>query len=272
MKMEKVSVITTVKNGEKYVEELLYSVYMQNYDIYEHIIVDDGSSDNTVKIINHFCKKNKNHFIKVVRNDCPGRGRALNNGIKKASGKWIAIADVDDLWHPEKIMHQIHQLKMHDIQILCTGTKNIYDRYKVQYSPYIQEAIDCIRFYDMLKMNMVCHSSVIMKKDICVYDEDIKSQYDYELWLRLLSDGYKIYCDKNILTYHRIHEKQSFEAKMGKKYRYRSFLLKMKYSASVHCYKAMIYNIIKLIYDLLMPRKVRIKISDKCGINKIAIW
>ncbi|UZJ42231.1 glycosyltransferase [Prosthecochloris sp. SCSIO W1101] len=272
MRRNEVSIITTVKNGEKYIEELLYSVYNQTYKNYEHIIVDDGSTDNTINVINRFCEKKINHHIRFIQNDDYGRGKALNNGVKKASGEWVAIVDVDDIWHPDKIKCQVEVLKKHDIKILCTGSVNFYDIKRIHFQPYVREAIDFVSLKSMLKMNMVCHSSVIIKKDLCIYDESRKSQYDYELWLRLLSKGYEIYCDKNVLTYHRIHGQQSYEAKMGSGYKYRSYLLKSKYAKSVSGYKVMIYNTIKLFYDLIVPRKVRIRISEKCGIKKVVLF
>jgi len=121
---------------------------------------------------------------------------------------------------------------------------------------------------DMVRRNRICHSSVVLKKELCVYDSDRKSQYDLELWLRMLFENRRLLLIDNVLTYHRIHKGQNYEGRMGKIYAVRSFKLKLKYSLKSSNYSAVMYNIAKLVYDLLLPRKFKVVISSRLGFNE----
>src|SRR5699024_10777598 len=111
------------KNGEQYLEETLQSVYQQTYNAYEHIIIDDGSTDSTWDIIEHFERQSTQNKIKAIRTEGVGRGKALNMGVEQSRGEWIAIVDADDLWHPQKLLLQMNCLKKHpEIDVLGTVT------------------------------------------------------------------------------------------------------------------------------------------------------
>ena len=87
MKKYKISVITVTKNSEKYLKENIESVIKQNYNNYEHIIVDGNSTDNTFKIVKIY--KNKLKFNKNINDK--GLYHAMNVGIKHAKGDIIGI-------------------------------------------------------------------------------------------------------------------------------------------------------------------------------------
>jgi len=94
MKKYKISVITVTKNSEKYLKENIESVIKQNYNNYEHIIVDGNSTDNTFKIVKSY--KNKLKFIKNINDK--GLYHAMNVGIKHAKGDIIGILNSDDIF------------------------------------------------------------------------------------------------------------------------------------------------------------------------------
>jgi glycosyltransferase involved in cell wall biosynthesis len=92
-----ISVITAVLNGEKYLEECICSLYQQNFDNYEHLIIDGGSVDKTIDIlkkyenkIEYWCSKNDN-----------GIYDAFNKGMMLAKGKYICFLNSDDIFYPE---------------------------------------------------------------------------------------------------------------------------------------------------------------------------
>ena len=102
-----VSVIVPVFNAEKYIKRTVESVKAQTYDNWELILVNDCSSDNSLKIILDLADKDKR--IKVISLDKnSGTAVARNMGIKAAKGKYISFLDADDLWKPEKIEKQLN--------------------------------------------------------------------------------------------------------------------------------------------------------------------
>ena len=90
--MSKISVILPVFNGEKYIKKAIESVLNQNFNDFELIIVNDGSTDNTLKIINSF----DDERIKVLNQLNQGPGASRNNALKIAEGKYIMFLDSDD--------------------------------------------------------------------------------------------------------------------------------------------------------------------------------
>jgi glycosyltransferase involved in cell wall biosynthesis len=114
-----VSVIVPSYNRAQFIEECLESVFNQNYRPIELIVVDDGSTDNTVKLINHFkeAHESTNFIIKIIEQSNSGAPRARNKGIKNSTGEYIQFLDSDDLLLPHKIKSQIEEFKS-DIHVV----------------------------------------------------------------------------------------------------------------------------------------------------------
>lgn len=95
----KVSIITPTYNSERFIEETITSILNQTYTNWELILIDDASTDKTVKIINQFVKSNPQIYL--LQNS-KNRGAAIsrNKGIEAAKGDFIAFLDADDLWEP----------------------------------------------------------------------------------------------------------------------------------------------------------------------------
>ncbi|GGF26353.1 glycosyltransferase family 2 protein [Flavobacterium limi] len=111
---ELVSIITPTYNAEKYIRQTLQSVLDQSYQNWEMILADDASNDETVTIIEEFTQKdNRIKLFKLPENQ--GNGFARNAALEKATGKYIAYLDADDLWFPEKLEKQIQFLKTNNL-------------------------------------------------------------------------------------------------------------------------------------------------------------
>lgn len=109
-----VSIITPTFNTEKYIRETLQSVLNQSYKNWEMILVDDASTDQTVSIIEEFAQKDgRIKCFKLSKNS--GNGFARNVALEKASGKYIAYLDADDLWISSKLEKQIQFLKRNNL-------------------------------------------------------------------------------------------------------------------------------------------------------------
>lgn len=114
--MEKplVSIITPSFNSAKFIAETIQSVQNQTYQHWEMIIVDDCSSDETVSIIQEIANKDSRiQLIKLEKNS--GTGIARSTALEKATGKFIAFLDADDLWKPKKLDKQIDFMKANNL-------------------------------------------------------------------------------------------------------------------------------------------------------------
>ncbi|MDX1411266.1 MAG: glycosyltransferase, partial [Nitrospirales bacterium] len=104
--MPKVTVIIPVFNGQRYIREALNSVFTQTYRNYEIVIVDDGSKDGSLVILDGFGDR-----IQLIQQANHGQAEARNAGIKRATGKYVAFLDQDDVWYPSKLERQVALLE-----------------------------------------------------------------------------------------------------------------------------------------------------------------
>jgi GT2 family glycosyltransferase len=103
-----VSVIVTTYNHERYIAAAIQSVLDQTFQDYEVIVVDDGSSDSTGDRILPFADR-----IRLIRQENQGVAASRNTGIRRANGRLLAFLDGDDLWHPDKLTHQVAAARAH---------------------------------------------------------------------------------------------------------------------------------------------------------------
>ena len=115
----KITVLMSVYNGEKYLQETIESVLSQSYKNFELLIIDDKSTDKTCLIINSF----KDPRIKlIINNQRLGLSKSLNVGIKLSSGEYIARLDADDICHQNRLEIQKLYLENNpDCGILATN-------------------------------------------------------------------------------------------------------------------------------------------------------
>ncbi|MCD7782065.1 MAG: glycosyltransferase [Methanosphaera sp.] len=116
--MVKVSVVMPVYNAEEYLERTINSVFEQTLSDIEVICVDDGSTDNSMNILNHLAKQYGN--IKVYSQENQGSGKARNHGIDEASGEYIAFIDADDVYIDEDALEKLYVYgHKKDTDIVC---------------------------------------------------------------------------------------------------------------------------------------------------------
>lgn len=118
----KVSILICTYNCEQYIENTLQTIFNQTYKNWELLILDNNSQDNTKKILKKH-KKNKKIKLFFSKNN-KGAYAGLNYLLDKAKGKYIAIQDHDDLWHPQKLEKQIEFLSKNKKYVGC-GTEMI---------------------------------------------------------------------------------------------------------------------------------------------------
>ncbi len=125
---ELATILLPTYNGEKYIEQMLDSIYKQSYRPIEVIITDDASTDRTVAVVAHWLKKRSTEELsfKIIRNK---KNRGLSGNISRCEkyihGKFLFLADQDDIWKEEKVSSQIAYLKENEDCIMCICDRGI---------------------------------------------------------------------------------------------------------------------------------------------------
>lgn len=182
----KVTVLMSVYNGERYLSAAIDSILKQTFTDFEFLIINDGSSDNTPKILKNY----KDARIKIINNQRNvGLTRSLNKGLHLAKGDYIARQDADDISLPERIQKQVDFMEENkNVVLLGTAISLIDEDGNIMRD--IQYPISHFVIRKALKKhNCFCHGSVMFKKqyvrDLGGYREVFKTAQDYDVWLRL---------------------------------------------------------------------------------------
>lgn len=216
-----VSVIIPTYNRGWILKDAIDSVMTQEYKDFELIIVDDGSTDNTKKILHQY----KNH-IKIIRQTNKGVSAARNAGIKYSTGKYIAFLDSDDIWLPQKLSIQIDFFISNSKALICQ-TEEIWIKNGKRINQKIKhKKISGYIFEPSLSLCLVSPSAVMMKRCLLnragLFDEKLYSCEDYDMWLRI-SRSIPVYLIEKPLVVKRGGHIDQLSGKPGlDKYRIRS--------------------------------------------------
>jgi len=205
--MNKVTVILPTYNRAQSITRSIRSVLSQTYQDFEFIIIDDGSIDNTEKIVRKFQEKDKR--IRYIRhNKNKGSATARNTGIKAAKREYIAFQDSDDEWLPEKLEKQMKVFKNvpPKVGVVYTGFWKI-DGDKRKYIPSSrvkQKEGDIHK--KLLNGNFVDTPTVLIKKEcfekVGIFDEHLCALEDWELWIRVSKHYHFKFIDEPLLISH----------------------------------------------------------------------
>jgi glycosyltransferase involved in cell wall biosynthesis len=211
-----VSIIMPAYNAEKFIAESIESVLAQTYTNWELLVVDDGSTDNTKQIVEKFCAAD--HRVKYFYQPNGKQGKARNNGLTHATGKYIAFLDSDDVWLPQKLETQLKEIEEKNVDLVFAEcimfTGSVSESKKLMHSGkgYFKGDEGLHKFLDH---NQVPCSTVLVKKyvlqDAGGFTENKAIPYaeDYHLWLRLLLQGFTFYGIETELAGYRLHPASS---------------------------------------------------------------
>ena len=203
-----VSVLITAWNAQQYIAAAIDSVLQQTYTNFEVIVVDDGSTDKTSQIVSQF-DSDKITLISLAGNR--GIPAALNEGLRRCEGKYIARLDADDLCLPNRLAHQVAILEgAPEIGVLGGSALAITGDEKVL--PSIQVRTDfnlgCrLLFGNQLKSSTVIIRHSVLRDNFILYNEVFPNAQDYELWCRL-SQITRIANDATPVGVYRYHRSQ----------------------------------------------------------------
>ncbi|UFH59369.1 glycosyltransferase family 2 protein [Sulfurovum mangrovi] len=201
---ELVSIITPSYNSEKFIAQTIEAVLDQTYNNWEMIIVDDQSTDNSVKLIDAYAQKDTR--IKcIVLEENSGPAVARNRAIEEAQGRYIAFLDADDLWMPQKLEKQIAFMQKENIALSYTG----YYRFE-QSKDQIKDEITVplkVDYHELLKQNIIGCLTAVYDTGILgkVTMPLIRKRQDFGLWLKILKEVPYAYALQEPLAYYRIH-------------------------------------------------------------------
>lgn len=203
-----ISIVMPVYNAEKYLDECLGSILKQTYPDFELIVVNDGSTDNSVDIINKY----KDKRIKIVENE-HNFIKSLNLGIKHVKGEYIARMDADDIMLPHRLEMQLDYMENNPKIAICGswaeafGTKNYTMKVPVSHHDIISTFV---------VSNALFHPTVMMRKSAVGkysgYPNLYKQKYlyaeDYKLWTDLAVKGYRFANIPEVLLKYRCSDTQ----------------------------------------------------------------
>src|SRR5262249_15425290 len=197
-----VSVVVPTCNRAHCIGRALASVASQTYPAIEIIVVDDGSTDDTVAAIGRLNCPRPLRVIQLDGNH--GASAARNEGIAAATGEYVAFLDSDDAWHPRKIELQIDRLRRlgPDYGACYTRIVTYDDRHRVS---WVSQATDEGDFRGLLtSWNLVGSTSCFLAKqkllqDVGGFNTSLRSCQDWDLWCRL-AEITRFACAGELLT------------------------------------------------------------------------
>lgn len=201
-----VSIILPVYNAQDYLKESIDCMLNQTYKNFEFIILNDGSKDDSEKIILSYSDSRIKYHFHANK----GLGATLNVGLSLCNGKYIARQDQDDISHPDRLKKQVEYLENNEnVLLLGTRAKIFFDNSpKVLYHKHATRPCD-LKF-DLLFDNPFVHSSVMFRKTaidkIGFYNTDRNLYEDFELWSRFTKIG-DVANLPEVLVDYRDHEK-----------------------------------------------------------------
>ena len=211
-----VSVICTAKNAAATIERTIESILAQNFPNWEMIIVDDGSTDDTVSVAHAFAQADPR--IRLVATAGIGRGRALNRALAEAGADFVANIDADDEGHPSLLRCLLQAMNQHpQFTIMSTEWIRIHGAARPDWPDIdidpplaVADVTRALAFY-----NPIYHSSVMMRKAVIVglggYDEERHSVFDWDLWVRCAAAGLRLGRIRLPLGAQRIHPDQFYQ-------------------------------------------------------------
>ena len=206
--MSKISVVMPAYNAEKYISEAIESILIQSFEDFELIIIDDGSTDNTVNIIRSYDDKR----IVLLQNNHDFIG-SLNLGLQKAKGKYIARMDTDDIMHTDRLKIQ-YAIMEEETSITVCCTWMIYFGEEIKNGSVAKTLNGLVEnpLLELLRGNFVFHPATIIRKDFLEIHHIQYQHYDYaedyKLWSEIAKKKGVFYIESQPLLHYRISKNQ----------------------------------------------------------------
>ena len=202
-----VSVVIPTLNRRSTLPRAIDSVLNQTKPAHEVIVVDNGSTDGTMTML-----ESKYPTVIRLRETNPGVSAARNKGISSSTGSWIALLDSDDAWTPVKLEKQLVAIN-ENTGYRITHTNEIWYRNGKHVNQKKKHEKRGGKIYEnCLNLCCISPSSVLIKKnvfeDLGLFDENLPACEDYDMWLRITSREPVLYLDQPLTIKHGGHKDQ----------------------------------------------------------------
>lgn len=209
-----ISVVIPTYNSALYIEDTLKSVFAQGWENLEVIVMDDGSTDNTLSLLRSLAENEGRLRVFQQPNGKPAKAR--NNAIREAKGEWIAFIDSDDIWLPGKLDFQLAETLKYNADLsftngyVCLNNNMELRDHLFRVEQRIYEGEEGVQLFH--QQNRIPTSSVLVKAEVFrkygfmpEYPEYPMYCEDYLFWTRLLHNGCRFVGLEKPLLLYRVH-------------------------------------------------------------------
>ena len=202
-----VSVIIPMYNCAQYFDETIGSVIAQTYTEWEAICVDDHSTDDTLAVARSYAEKDSRITVLQTPYNAGGPSLGRNIALERASGRYIAYLDADDVWMPDKLEKQIAFLANKPCDVCITSYQTVESDGTFRNNVFVPERTTYKR---MLCGPVTCAHSILIDcekvdKSLLVMP-DIRYGQDFATWLNVMKHGHDLYGMSDLLAKYRKHE------------------------------------------------------------------
>ena len=187
-----VSIIIPLYNKASVIRQTLNSVLKQSYTNWECIIIDDGSKDASVEVVESFVADHPGNW-RILRQPNQGQAKTRNNGINQSSGEFLAFLDADDLWPPEKISSQVTALRQNPNAVCVLSSYAIFGKNRLRIVRHASPGELLRRWLDMSGFGGGLESVGLVRKsaiaEIGAFDTAFSTSSGLDLTLRLSKAG-----------------------------------------------------------------------------------
>jgi teichuronic acid biosynthesis glycosyltransferase TuaG len=201
---ELISIIVPVYNAQDFIAKTIEFVQAQTYEKWELILVDDGSTDKSIEIINN--KSQTDSRVRLIRQEINGgAAKARNRGIDESRGRYICFLDSDDIWERGKLSRELEFMKSQNAGFVFTGYE--FADEEGNGLGKIVKVPDKLTYSQALKNTTIFTSTVMIDRKL-IPDEDIYMPYiaseDTATWWNILRGGRVAYgLNENLVKYRR---------------------------------------------------------------------
>jgi hypothetical protein len=216
--MPTVSVIVPTFNGRSYLQATLQSILQQTYLDLELIVVDDGSTDGSGDWVRETFRAEPR--LRVVSRPNGGISRARNTGLENARGRFVAITDHDDIWHPQKLQIQVRWLES-----LAADVGGVYGEFRafsgagepffpepLSWPPVQDSELSGWIYHQLLLTNWVLFSTALFRREVFTavgnFDPDLPPADDWDMALRI-SRRFMLMKSAQVVALYRQHTGQT---------------------------------------------------------------
>lgn len=200
-----VTVVMTAYNAERFLREAIDSVLAQQFEDWELLVIDDGSTDGTAAILNSYTDP---RIVRIVNEENLGQPKTRNRGLLAARGRFVAILDADDEAEPDRLGTQVAFLEARPGATMACSWVTTIDEHGRAFGEHRTPPDPVVLGWDLAVRNGIRHPSTMMRKapilNLGGYDERYIVSQDYDLWTRILMAGGTILTMPNCLTRYRL--------------------------------------------------------------------